>query len=512
MVSFKLALRFFALLLSTVLVYIVGCGGPPPSESANEARVTVGWASKASTLDPVLAYTDPDFQTVHLIGAGLFEFTGDGDVHLSLAQSATEAPNRLSWTFVLRDGLLFSDGSPLTADDVVATLERVRTNPNNAFSGLVSGWRSVVRVDDTTVRIDLEEPFTDLPSILSEAFTVILPASGIAQGDAFFDHPVMAGPYRLKSWGGSDTVVMEKNPNYWGPRGLVEELVFRTVTDPTTGVAQVRTGQIDIFPQLPFALRDQLDGGAAGEVVDLYGTISIATNNEKAPFNDERVRRAVSLAVDRDQINQVAFGGSARPQSGFWPSGISGWTAQPAPPPDTAAARAQLEGTPCQNGCDVLLMHNSYYPYLREMATVLQQNLEQVGIRIQISSMDTATFYNKVGAGEHQIALSGQYDFLPIPTGFLSYELQYDSGASNFSFYDSAEARTLIDEVFVGVGVQRESAMKAIEKLWAADTPFVTVTNYPVLVAKRENVDDVRYTRTGTIDVARQREFASPRQ
>jgi peptide/nickel transport system substrate-binding protein len=320
----------------------------------------------------------------------------------------------------------------------------------------------------------------------------------------------MAGPYMLKSWGGSNEIDLVRNPNYWGPKPKIEEVRFETVPDPSTGVAQVKTGQLDMYPQVPFGLKDQINGNAAASVIQAYGSIGLSPNNQKSPFNELGVRRAIDLAVDRNAINKVAFAGLATPQRGFWPPGMTELAPVDVPAPDVDAAKQALRGTSCEDGCTVTLMHNSYFPYLSQIAAVVQQNLKAIGINLKVQSVEINTFYNKIGAGEHQIAISGQYDYLPIPTGFLSYELQYDSGASNFSFYKSAEMDRLVEAVFKDTGAPRADAESSIEDLYAEDVPMITLANYPIMTAVRASLTSATYARPATVEVDRESDFPDP--
>lgn len=497
----RLGLTLAGTAMATLLA---ACGGGPASTEGSTTEVTLGEPAKITTLDPVLAYQDTDIHAVGLIAGTLYRYTDTGEIEPALVESGEASSDGLTWTFTLRDDLKFSDDSPLTAEDVAATLERVRTNPENIFGALVASWKSAEAVDDKTVEISLSKPFPRLDAVLSYPFTMIVPGDQ-AESKDFYDNPVSAGLFALESWGGGSKAVFVRNENFAGDKPVVEKVNYVAVTDNNTRISQVRSGQIDFAPFIPPTLSTQVSSPAKVVIGELYGFYSLVPNNQLAPFDDVDVRRAMSLAIDRDQINEVAWNGKSRPLAGFWPPKMDGYDESVSTERDVAAAKEALKGTACEDGCSSTLYFTSGYAGEPEMATVIAQNLKEIGIDLKLQDLDATSLYSKVATGELPMYVAVQQDYVNQPAGLLNYALQQGGSEVNFSFYKSDEMEQLITEAVTTEGAEAEAALSAIDDLFVEDVPYINVSPWTTFAA--ENLPEeglVSQAVAGTYDFKRQ--------
>lgn len=460
-------------LLTTLVWGLSACGGGAPQTGTDS--VVLGEPAKITTLDPNLAYQDTDVHAVGLIAGTLYAYDGDGNIIPGLAESGSASADGLTWTFTLRPDSKFSDGSPLTATDVAASLERVRTNPENIFAALTADWKQITATDPRTVLVALTAPAPKLDALLSYPFTMIVPAAHAADSD-YYDAPVSAGMFALESWGGGSEAKFVRNENYWGAKPVVKNITMTGITDANTRISQVRSGQVNFAPFIPPSLADQVTAPAQLIVGELYGIYSLVPNNTLAPFDNLNVRKALSLAVDREQINKIAWRGKSQPLAGFWPPKMEGYDASAPTGRDVPAARNALQGTPCQNGCTTELFFTSGYPAEAEMATIIKQNLAEIGITVNLQDLDPTTLYSRLADGKMPMYIAVQQDYVNQPSGLLNYALQQGGSNANFSFYNSPQMEQLIADANQQGGEQLTTTLAKIGGLFLQDVPYVNLT------------------------------------
>ena len=266
-------------------------------------------------LDPTSAAAQAIDSVVYAnIFEGLTRFEGDGSIVPALAQSWEISEDGLTYTFKLHDGVKFHDGTDLTADDVKFSLDRaVAEDSQNAQKALFAAIQSVEVVDPTTVKITLSEPNGNLLFNLAWGDAVIVAEESIAD---IKTKPIGTGPYTFQSWTQGDNIQIARNPDYWGPEPQMETATFKFIADPTAAFAAMMAGDVDVFTGFPapenlpqFEADDRFQvivGSTEGETI-------LAMNNKQPPFDDVKVREAVSHAIDRQAIIDGAMFGLGTP-------------------------------------------------------------------------------------------------------------------------------------------------------------------------------------------------------
>ena len=455
------------------------------------------------TLDPLLAYQDADIHAVAQMAGTLNQITPKGSVAPGLASSSSVSANGKIWTFKLRPGLKFSDGTPLTSADVVATYKRALTDPADVFVGLINRIKTVTAPNATTVKITVSAPFPSLPYITGYPFMEILPADRLAK-KSFYNAPVSAGPYYLVSWGGASQSVWKVNPHYWGPKPVIHQLTMVGIPDPSTRLAEVESGQLAAAVYMPQPVVAHVNPPVRVLKGNLYGFYSLVPNNSVKPFSELGVRKAIWDALDRSQINAVAWGGKSSPLAGFWPPSMPGYNPSISTAQNLPAARAALKGTSCQKGCSATLLYSTTYPGEQEMATVAKANLAQIGINLSLQNMDATALYSKVATRKFDMYISLQQDYSPIPDGLLSYSLQANGGSSaNYSFYDAPQMQTLIQQANQNTGAKRAAAIAGINSLFVKDAPYANLTPWTYFFITRLPNDDIQQPQSGLLYIKR---------
>jgi peptide/nickel transport system substrate-binding protein len=467
-------------------------------------ELTIASAQKILTLDPDLAADGYSESIIHLIGGTLFELGADGEVRALLAASKSVSADGLTWTFELKPGLKFSDGTALSAQDVQATFERIKGDTLNVYVGFVAPIERITATSPTQVIMQLSRPYPSLPIILSQPEMSILPITGLARGKTFFDSPVSAGAYKLLSWGGTTKAVLVRNPYYSGAAPGVEQLTYQTIEDFNARYAEVLSGQVDLATDIPSRLLAHAPNNIVAEMTPRYGFITLPLNVQSVPLNQVGVRKAIAKAIDRQQINRTVWQGRTTPIAEFWPSSMSGYDRRYSTNRDVAGAKIDLRGTSCEGGCTVHFTYSPVNPWSEPIATVVTQNLLDIGIKVQMERVDDATLNARLDASEFQIGVSFIYDYNDVPDGLLTYALTADGGLrANFTgFEPPPDLQLAVKQAITEDGVARREALAGINALFCQYQPFVTLSDYAVGSISRYSPSVVKMDAAGFLNVA----------
>jgi peptide/nickel transport system substrate-binding protein len=315
----------------------------------------------------------------------------------SLAQSWSASEDALTYEFVLRDGVKFHNGDPVTAEDVKFSFERYR----GASAKLLHERVAAVETPDTRhIRFKLKQPWPDFLTFYVGATGAgwIVPKKYVERvgEDGFKRAPVGAGPYKFVSFAPGDALVLEAFDGYWRKVPNVKRLVLRSIPDESTRLAALKRGEVDIV----YSIRAEL----AAELERTKGlTLKPAVNigmywlyfpdqwDSKSPWHDARVRLAAYLAIDRKTINQAITLGHSRITGSIVPDSFDFYWAPPPPTYDPARAKQLLAAAGYPNGFDAGDYHcDAAYADLGE---AVLNNLQEVGIRAKLRPLERAAFF-----------------------------------------------------------------------------------------------------------------------
>jgi len=383
------------------LVVVSAClTAAPASAQKQGGSVTVGLELDILGFDPLKVGV---FDTSGNIAATLIFDTltyldDNGKAQARLAESWTSSEDFKTWTFKLRSGVKFHDGTPFNAQAVAWNFARQKDPKNNCRCAFyIANVLKVEAQDESTVVYQLRDPAVNYPALLavpSSNNVVQSPAAIQAKGDDYSRNPVGTGPYILKSWTAGDRMVLERNPSYWRkgwPR--LDRIVLRPLPDAQSRFASLLSGESDVVWADPFEA-DNILRAKKNKTLTVHqyvgsGATVYAFNTKVAPFDDLRVRRALVMALDKKKMSQVLTNGLSLPATN--PYGQGSWVKckdDGALPTDPAKAAALIKeyGKPVE-----FKMLVTATPRGRAVGQVMQQFWKQVGANMEIEQVDQAT-------------------------------------------------------------------------------------------------------------------------
>lgn len=390
------------LLVSLLGAVLSGCkdgsAAQTPEDRASANEITVGIAQDLDdSLDPHKAVAAGTKEVMFNVFEGLMKPTSDGDLAPAIAESYELSPDGTAYTFVLREGVQFHNGKPVTAEDVVASIRRCadtaegKTPLVEAFSVI----QSVEAPDEGTVVITIDQPNNEFISYLT---TAILPADYDQQDTA----PVGTGPFKFVSRTAQDSIVLEKFDAYWGTPAALDKVTFKIMENADSLVMSLQSGAIDLCSHLTTTQTAQL----GQEFHILEGTMNLVQalylNNASAPFDNEQVRQALCYAIDKQQILDWAFdgygsliGSSMYPAFGkYFDETLTEYYAH-----DVEKAKALLAEAGYPDGFSMTItVPSNYQPHI-DTAQVLVEQLRAVNITAEIQMVEWGAWVSDVYAG-----------------------------------------------------------------------------------------------------------------
>ena len=370
--------------------------------AAREA-LRVGLQLEPPNLDPAAGAAAAVDEVVYgNVFQGLVHIGRNGQVEPLLAESWEISPDGRIYVFHLRRGVKFQNGEAFDAGVVKFTLDRARAPDSaNAQKDAFAVIDRIEVVDPLTVRLTLKAPNTRLLYVLGWGDAVMVSPKTAATNAVT---PVGTGPYRFADWRRGDSVTLERFDGYWGAAPAIPRVVFKFIADPTAAFAAIKAGDLDAFPNFPAPENlAELDADPRFRVVvgATEGETILAMNNAKAPFNDVRVRRAVSYALDRQAIIQGAMFGYGKPiGSHVSPQNPDYVDLTGLYPHDVAKARALLAEAGYPKGFEVTLKLPPP-SYARRGGEIVAAQLAEVGIRAKIENLEWSQWLDQVLANKN---------------------------------------------------------------------------------------------------------------
>lgn len=491
------------------LAITAACSTAATSDGGKPSRggsLVIARAEEGRTLDPAAAGSPADIAVTNPIYDRLFETSGDGkSIEPSLAQSVPTSTDGKSWTIKLRQGVVFSDGTPVTAKDVKFSLDRSRTS-DGAFSFLLGSITSVKVVNERTVQITTSQPSATLLPSLSSWVASILPAGldGKSAKD-FFKAPIGSGPFTLDVWKRGRYVKLDRNTRYWrSEKPLVDSVRWNLVPDANTRVSQVRGGQADIAGDIPFSqvtgLKDAA-GVTAGSFPQNYTSV-LVFNQKYKPFADVHVRRAIAHAIDRKTITKSALFGSGTAACSLVPPTMPYSANKNCLPFDVTAAKAELSKSEYPKGFSADLTIDNL-PVSSTVAQLAQAELADIGIKIKIKVIDSGQLYTTLGNRAYQMGLAAWASDIADPDEQLTFMLDPSAGGdSYYTGYDNAKVTDLVNRARVTVNPgKRQNLYAQVQQIVAQDVPQLPISNQAGVYAWSRTVKQFRVSPMGTMDL-----------
>jgi len=388
----------FNMLNGTALAAIFAAG----TAYAAETGLIVGLQLEPPHLDPTSAAAGAIDQVLYSnVFEGLTRFGSDGSVNPGLAESWEISGDGLTYTFKLRSGVLFHDGTTMDADDVVFSLDRARAEDSaNAQKALFEGIESTEAVDPTTVKVTLSSANGSFLFNMAWGDAVIVAPESI---ENIKTNPVGTGAFKFANWVQGDQIELVRNADYWGTPAALEAAIFKFISDPTAAFAAMMAEDIDVFSGYPAPEnlpQFEADGRFQVLVGSTEGETILSINNKLPPFDDVRVREAVAHAIDRQAIIDGAMFGLGTPiGTHFAPHNPDyvDLTGNSQYDPELAKSLLAEAGYPDGFTTTLKLPPPSY---ARRGGEIIAAQLRQVGIETEISNLEWAQWLEQVFRGD----------------------------------------------------------------------------------------------------------------
>ncbi|HEY6438654.1 MAG TPA: ABC transporter substrate-binding protein [Acetobacteraceae bacterium] len=433
--------------------------------SALAADLRIGVASEVTTLDPHFFHLTSNTEIDKLIYSGLVT----QDANLKVIPDLAASWRRLDdthWEFKLREGVTWHDGSPFTADDVVFTYQRARNVPNSpaSFLQFLKHVAKTTAVDAHTLVIETDQPD---PILLNEILNVWIVSRKNGESATTADYnsgkaAIGTGPYREVEWVPGDRIVLERFDGYFGDKPDWQRATYKPITNDASRVAAVLSGDVDLISNVPgndaVALKDNpkitlgtmasnrcyfwtldVDRDASPQLTDMDGKPL-----SKNPLKDVRVRRAMSMAIDRGALVSRVMQGQAVAAAQFMPAGVPGTSAKLQPVAyDLAGAKKLLAEAGWGGGFGLTInSSNDRYPNDAQVNQAVAQMWSRLGLKTTVDAMPKAVYFPRVTKLEFSVLLSGNSTDTGEPLSQLQYLLgTYDAkkgiGAGNYGRYSS---------------------------------------------------------------------------
>jgi peptide/nickel transport system substrate-binding protein len=481
------------LVLLPVLIGFVALGAPATAQPAG--TLVVGLVAEPVNLDPAQV-TDLNSNRVgRRVVETLVMFPDEStQIVPGLAESWTVSRDGLRYTFKLRKGITFHDGTPLDAEAVKFSIER-QINPEhpahklgkypfaNYFFGNV---KAVEVIDPATVEFVLKEPRASFLAVLTAgAASIVSPAAVKKHGQDYALNPVGTGPFRFVSWERGQRVVLEKNPSYWRFPVKVDRVVYRPIVEDQARLTELMTGAVDLIVGTPPDFVGQLENNPKIALLKQVGAHVwyLGINNQRKPFDDKRVRQALNYAVNKEAIVRDVLKGTGSLSAGPVLPGTWGADGGLQPYPyDPGRAKKLLADAGYPNGFSATLWVPESGSGMQSpvaMSTVIQSNLKAVGVNVTMQAMEWGAFLAKLRSKEQELfALSWMAgnedpDMVMYP---LLHSSQWTPGGPNRALYRNERFDELLHQARLTTDqAKRAELYRQAQRILYEDPPWIFV-------------------------------------
>ena len=540
----KKKLVLATLILSGALV-LAGCGGGSKSAKKDGGKIlTIELGPEVESIDPALNTTNDGANYLTYLFDNLLRVDKDGKIAPSLAEKYESSADALTWTFYLRDGLKWSDGSDLTANDFVYSWQRM-IDPEVAAPyaeitlGMVEGYEEAIGLPDADGNPTIDPDITKLRVEATDDKTLVV---HMATPTPYFDklatfaalspvkkdvveaNPdrwtldpktyISTGPFKLTEWKSGSYLMLEKNENYWNKDAVkLDGIKCLLMQDQNAAFSAYESGDALMIKDIPTQEITTLQKRSDYHLDPQLGTYFIDLNNNLEEFKDARVRQALSLALDRKYISETITAGTYTPASGFVSSGVTDWDGSPWADNITdpsvyiniedhagnlAKAKELLAeaGHPNGEGLPTFTYSINDASYHKKIAEYLQQAWKELGINVEVNVVEWKSFTPQRRSGNYQIARDGWVMDYNDPSNIL--QLTQTGNGNNSSKYSNPEYDALLEKAAAEIDPQtRYGYFHQAEEMLMRDMGVTPLLYYNEMYLQSDKVKDSYHTADG---------------
>ena len=442
--------KLLLLLMIFSVLFLFGCNNDSNKKEAKDT-IVIAQGADAKTLDPHASNDSPSTKIRMQIFDPLLKLDGDANPQPCLAES-WDRENDTSIIFHIRKGVKFHNGDEMKASDVKFSIDRALASPE--FHEVLDGITKVEVLDDYTIRLTTEKPMAAILNNLSHDCIVVLSEKYVKENaDKIGQKPMGTGPYKFVSWESGDRVVLEAFPDYWRGEAPIKNVIFRNVVEETNRTIGLETGEIDIIYDVGSMDKNKIKEDGRFNLIEApqARVEYLGFNVKKKPYDNPKVREAISYALDQKPIIDTVYLGAAEPATSII-------------------------------GPKILYSI---------MAVIIQDQLKQIGIDVTIETLEWGAYLDGTGRGEQEMYLLGWTTVTRDPdygiAELTSTETQGNAG--NRSFYSNPELDKLLKAGKVEMDPEkRKEIYKQAQEIIRHDIPMYMILYPTQAVATQKNI------------------------
>lgn len=520
--------RFIAAFLALITAgfALAACGGGSssstgdtaiPEDALGNAATTIGECSadpqsggtlvysrrsQAQDLNPLVASNgNGDIFVINQILDQLVTSDPNGGFEITpaVAESWEVSDGGKTYTFKIRKGIKFSNGQPVTAEDVKFSLDRFADPEQNLILSIAAvGYERSVVVDPRTVRVELSEPVAAFLYNISIFPASIVPKNLVEQqGDAFFDAPIGTGPFKVKKFTRGSSITFEKNPYYWEKgKPYLDSVKFNFAEEDNSRMLDLKSGKAQMVDGVPYSQIPSVldDDNLQLQVAKVPQFLGLWLNHQKPYMADEKVRQALQYALNRDEINTAIYRGVGTTPNSVLPAlkfDASASEVEPYPY-DVDKAKELIAGSKFSDGLEIELKYPAGFEDYKQLGIYLQQAWEAIGVTVKLQELDAAAVADDFYAGDYDMTFPyPQFTSdVTVPDEYATLLADPNSGTDGFfswwendAIYKKVKTFTLTPD-----DAERAEQWPVIQQELMDTSPVINVLNLPFVNAHQVGV------------------------
>lgn len=469
------------------------------------------------TMDPADANDTLSGSAQKTMMEGLLGFDKEMNVIPILAEEYEASDDATVFTFKLREGVKFTDGTDWNAEAAKVNFDRLADQSQGLKrNSLFKVIKSTEILGEHEIKITLSEPFgAFINTVAHPAGGMVSPKALEEYGKEVSQHPVGTGQYIFKDWKPGESMVIERNENYWGGMPEFTSITFKPVTESGTRIAMLKTGDADFIFPVP---TEQIESLKTEKEIDVQTIPSIIVryltlNTAKEPFNNVKVRHALNYAIDKDAYAKVVYDGFADPMNSLIPTNIQFHHSQKPYEYNVEKAKELLKEAGYENGFETTLWSGNTTTSIKA-SQFLQQQLGEIGVKVKVENMEVGTLDEKItgypiGTPGTDVGVETYLIGWSASTGDADWGLRplaatesFPPVSYNIAYYSNPE---FDKEIYNGLqsadpAVRDKAYEKAQEIVWE-DAPMIFLTVDQTSFASRNNIEGIVITPDGSLNV-----------
>lgn len=466
-------------MLVITMLLATGCGAKTDAPASGtdtpkevKDTIVIAQGADAKSLDPYGTTDSPAGRVANCIFDTLVTRDDEGNVSPCLAES-WEIVDDTTYIFHLRKGVKFHNGEEFKASDVAFSFSKIAESPHAESIRATIDFEKSKVIDDYTFEMKMTEPFGPILNHLGHNVMSIVNEKAYTEaGDKVGQNPVGTGPYKFVSWATGDRIDLVANEDYWGNTPKVKNVVFRNIPESSSRSIEVETGGIDISIDAQASELERLEANPAVKVFRRQASRIdfLCFNCSKPPFDNAKVRQAINMAINKDAIFKVVYQGVGTIASAPMSSVVWAYNDKLAPHEyDVEKAKSLLAEAGYQNGLEITIACDQNQQRL-DTAEMAQAQLAEIGVKVNIETLERGAFIDKVIAGTLEMFGLGWTSDTGDPDYALyaSFHSSMHGAGGNMSFYTNDKVDELLEigRTSTDAEVRKKAYLEAQEIIW----------------------------------------------